>query len=119
MGWTTGGSPSTAGEGQGNILVLGPEQETEASRWREDKAHEVRLHRRMAFWQRTSFILVLVVFVAVLSQGVVEATRMLAEDFASASHLTTYPSIYEKAKSSMVCWLGRLSSGPSPSGPGN
>ena len=47
MGWTTGGSPSTAGEGQGSVLVLGPEQETEASRWREDKAHEVRLHRRV------------------------------------------------------------------------
>lgn len=44
---TTGGSPSTAGEGQGSVLVVGPEQETGASRWREDKARGVRLHRRV------------------------------------------------------------------------
>ncbi|KAJ4966929.1 hypothetical protein NE237_018778 [Protea cynaroides] len=55
----------------------------------------------MTFWQRASLVLILVVLVAVLSQGDVEATRILAEDFTNTSRLTTYPSIYEKAKSNM------------------
>ncbi|CAK7343174.1 unnamed protein product [Dovyalis caffra] len=49
----------------------------------------------------------------------VQATRVLPEEFASSNHLETYSSVYEKAKSNMACWLGRLASGPSPKGPGH
>ncbi|GFY81322.1 plastid transcriptionally active 4 [Actinidia rufa] len=45
--------------------------------------------------------------------------RVLPEDFAGENHLATYPSMYEKAKLSMECWLERLASGPSPKGPGH
>ena len=48
MGWTT------AGEGQGSVLVVGPEQETEASRWKEDKARRVRLHKRALLYRDAS-----------------------------------------------------------------
>ncbi|MFQ6645474.1 hypothetical protein Gotur_019094 [Gossypium turneri] len=54
---------------------------------------------------------------AILSHVGVEATRVLAEDFAKANHLETYSSVYEKAKFTMSCWLERLASGPSPRGP--
>ncbi|KDP44265.1 hypothetical protein JCGZ_05732 [Jatropha curcas] len=56
---------------------------------------------------------------AFISQVQVEATRVLPEDFASANHLETYSSVYEKARSTMACWLGKLASGPSPRGPGH
>ncbi|MBA0570406.1 hypothetical protein Golob_004069 [Gossypium lobatum] len=56
---------------------------------------------------------------AILSHVGVEATRVLAEDFAKANHLETYSSVYEKAKFTMSCWLERLASGPSPRGPGH
>ncbi|GLT56566.1 hypothetical protein SLA2020_296000 [Shorea laevis] len=71
----------------------------------------------MASRKLSTLLLVLVVAVAVLS--CVEATRVLPEDFAEANHLETYSSVYEKAKSTMSCWLGRLASGPSPKGPGH
>ncbi|CAK7322540.1 unnamed protein product [Dovyalis caffra] len=49
----------------------------------------------------------------------VQAARMLSEEFASANHLETYSSVYEKAKNHTASWLGRLASGPSPKGPGH
>lgn len=62
----------------------------------------------------------LVLFFAVLmSQARVDGGRVLMEDFADSSHLETYPTMYEKAKNSMACWLGRLASGPSPRGRGH
>ncbi|OVA08797.1 hypothetical protein BVC80_8801g24 [Macleaya cordata] len=70
--------------------------------------------------QAITFLFVLIIGVAIISQGCVEASRVLSsEDFASSNHLATYPSVYEKAKTTMVCWLGRLASGPSPRGPGH
>ncbi|OVA08796.1 hypothetical protein BVC80_8801g23 [Macleaya cordata] len=74
----------------------------------------------MSFKQAITFLFILIIGVAILSRSGVEATRVLSEDFASANHLVTYPNtVYEKAKSTMTCWLGRLASGPSPKGPGN
>ncbi|KAI3866167.1 hypothetical protein MKX03_008771 [Papaver bracteatum] len=67
--------------------------------------------------QAIAFLFILIVGVAVLSS--VEATRVLQDDFASSNHLVTLPSVYEKAKSTMTCWLGRLASGPSPRGKGH
>ena len=64
-------------------------------------------------------LVIFVIFVAILYNAQVEATRVLAEDFADANHLATYPSVYEKAKFSMSFWLERLASGPSPKGPGH
>ncbi|TXG72746.1 hypothetical protein EZV62_001325 [Acer yangbiense] len=66
-----------------------------------------------------TLLIVLVISVAILSHVGVEATRVLPEDFASENHLETYSSVYEKAKTTMGCWLGRLASGPSPKGPGH
>ncbi|KAE8696306.1 hypothetical protein F3Y22_tig00110676pilonHSYRG00385 [Hibiscus syriacus] len=67
----------------------------------------------------SSLLIILVISVAILSHGGVEATRVLGEDFARANHLDTYSSVYEKAKFTMSCWLERLASGPSPRGPGH
>ncbi|OMO88661.1 hypothetical protein CCACVL1_08273 [Corchorus capsularis] len=70
----------------------------------------------------SSVLMILVVSVAILSQvGVLEATRVLPEDFAKQNHLEleTYATVYEKAKITMSCWLERLASGPSPRGPGH
>ncbi|KAK3204320.1 hypothetical protein Dsin_018366 [Dipteronia sinensis] len=68
----------------------------------------------------STLLIVLVISVAILSHVGVEATRVLPEDFASENHLETYSSsVYEKAKATMGCWLGRLASGPSPKGPGH
>lgn len=62
----------------------------------------------------------LVLCVLIFRQGSVEAARVLPEvDPADANHLAMYSSVYEKAKSVMDCWIGRLTSGPSPSGPGH
>ncbi|KAG5560946.1 hypothetical protein RHGRI_004093 [Rhododendron griersonianum] len=70
--------------------------------------------------RKTTLLVILVVFVAVLCHAHVGAARVLAENFADANHLATYPSAYEKAKLSMACWLERLASdGPSPKGPGH
>lgn len=69
--------------------------------------------------------LVMIVFVmtvvALIShiEGV-GATRVLPEDFGHVNHLETYSSAaYDKARHAMAYWLQRLSSGPSPSGPGH
>nr|DAD25298.1 TPA_asm: hypothetical protein HUJ06_026762 [Nelumbo nucifera] len=65
-------------------------------------------------------IIIDIVFVLVLiSGGGAEAARELPGDFAGANHLLTYPSVYEQANSALLCWLGRLSSGQSPGGPGH
>ncbi|MBA0870054.1 hypothetical protein Goshw_007271 [Gossypium schwendimanii] len=66
-----------------------------------------------------TLLIIFVISVAILSHVGVEATRVLAEDFAKANHLETYSSVYEKAKFTMSCWLERLASGPSPRGPGH
>lgn len=73
----------------------------------------------MNFRSSAALLIIAVVFVAIFSQAQVDATRVLAEDFAGANHLSMYPSIYDKAKSTMACWLERLASGPSPKGPGH
>nr|DAD25299.1 TPA_asm: hypothetical protein HUJ06_026763 [Nelumbo nucifera] len=71
-------------------------------------------------FQRTGVVLIIaLVLVAIFSHGGVEAARALSEDFASANHLVTYPSVYERARFSMAFWLERLASGPSPKGPGH
>ena len=64
-------------------------------------------------------LIIFVIFVVILCHTQVEATRVLAGDFAGANHLATYPSVYEKAKFNMSFWLERLASGPSPKGPGH
>ena len=74
----------------------------------------------MSFTRATTVLVILFISVAILSQVRVEAARVLADDFAGANHLETYSSsVYEKAKSTMACWLERLASGPSPRGPGH
>uniref|UniRef100_A0A2P2J3U6 Transmembrane protein n=1 Tax=Rhizophora mucronata TaxID=61149 RepID=A0A2P2J3U6_RHIMU len=73
----------------------------------------------MSFQKVATLFLVFVISLAILSQVKVEAARALPEDFAGAAHLETYSSVYEKAKNTMACWLGRLASGPSPKGPGH
>ncbi|KAJ0093230.1 hypothetical protein Patl1_26651 [Pistacia atlantica] len=66
-----------------------------------------------------TLLIVLVISVTVVSHVRVEAARVLQEDFASESHLESYSSVYENAKSRLSCWLQRLESGPSPRGPGH
>ncbi|KAL6342420.1 hypothetical protein AAG906_009093 [Vitis piasezkii] len=68
----------------------------------------------MSFRSATALLIIAVMFVAIFSQAQIEATRVLVEDFAGANHLATYPSVYNKAKYTMACWLERLASGPSP-----
>ncbi|KAF2300325.1 hypothetical protein GH714_011973 [Hevea brasiliensis] len=75
--------------------------------------------KMMSFSKSTTVLAIFFILVAVLCQVSVEATRVLPEDFATANHLETYSSVYEKAKNTMACWLERLSSGPSPRGPGH
>nr|DAD25295.1 TPA_asm: hypothetical protein HUJ06_026759 [Nelumbo nucifera] len=58
------------------------------------------------------------------SRGGVEAARVSAAgDFARETHLikTSHDSssVYDETTSTMLCWLGRLSSGQSPKGPGH
>jgi hypothetical protein len=72
----------------------------------------------MNFRKTSTLLIIFIISVAIFSHARVEATRVLAEDFAGANHLETYSSIYEKAKHSMAYWLERLPSGPSP-GDGN
>lgn len=67
-----------------------------------------------------TLLLVLVLCVLIFRQGGVEAARVLREDdVGDGNRLAMYSSVYEKAKSAMDCWIGRLTSGPSPSGPGH
>ncbi|PSS35726.1 Autophagy-related protein like [Actinidia chinensis var. chinensis] len=73
----------------------------------------------MFFRREGAFLFILIIFVAILCYAHVGAARVLLEDFAGENHLATYPSMYEKAKLSMECWLERLASGPSPKGPGH
>ena len=47
MGWPTPQVEVLPRQEKGSVLVVGPEQERGASRWREDKARGVRLHRRV------------------------------------------------------------------------
>ncbi|KAF2318937.1 hypothetical protein GH714_011868 [Hevea brasiliensis] len=75
--------------------------------------------KMMSFSKSTTVLAIFFILVAVLCQVSVEATRVLPEDFATANHLETYSSVYYKAKNTMACWLERLSSGPSPRGPGH
>lgn len=72
-------------------------------------------------WAAT-LLLVMVICALVFRQGGVEAARALAEDAIAGGdddHLEVYSSVYEKAKLAVGCWVGRLTSGPSPSGPGH
>lgn len=71
--------------------------------------------------KKMSMVLIIfaVAIMILLSHAGVEASRVLPEDFARANHLQTYTTVYEKAKFTMSCWLGRLASGPSPRGPGH
>ncbi|KAK6930390.1 hypothetical protein RJ641_004484 [Dillenia turbinata] len=65
---------------------------------------------------KVSFVFIIAaIFVILLSQSSVEATRVLSEDFAHHNHLV----VYEKAKYTVTSWLERLASGPSPRGPGH
>ena len=71
---------------------------------------------KMSFCYSTLLLIIVVMFVAIFSQAQVDASRVLAEDFAGANHLATYPSaVYDKAR----WWLEQLASGPSPKGPGH
>jgi len=54
MGWTTPQAEVLPRQEKGSVPVVGPEQETEASRWREDKARGVRLHRRALLYRGAS-----------------------------------------------------------------
>jgi hypothetical protein len=61
-----------------------------------------------------TLLIVFVIFVAILNDARVEASRVLSDNFASANHLDTYSTFYDKAKSNMAYWLERLPSGQSP-----
>ncbi|KAF3451026.1 hypothetical protein FNV43_RR07115 [Rhamnella rubrinervis] len=71
----------------------------------------------------SGFMMLLAMTVAVIlisHIGGVGATRVLPEDFGHSNHLETYSSAaYDRARHAMAYWLQRLSSGPSPSGPGH
>ena len=50
----------------------------------------------------------------------VDAARLLSKISNHDVHdIDPYSMVYQKAKDSVSCWLGMLSSGPSPSGPGH
>ncbi|KAK1314898.1 hypothetical protein QJS10_CPA06g01447 [Acorus calamus] len=71
------------------------------------------------------FFLILLAFAALRSNGA-DASRVLIgcdgggddERVGSSSYLA-YPTMYKKARSSVVQWMGRLSAGPSPGGQGH
>ncbi|KAH7681255.1 hypothetical protein IHE45_05G048000 [Dioscorea alata] len=44
---------------------------------------------------------------------------VIVDCFNGISELVRYPSMYEKARTTMACWMGKLASGPSPKGPGH
>ncbi|KAG6582005.1 Membrane-associated 30 kDa protein, chloroplastic, partial [Cucurbita argyrosperma subsp. sororia] len=74
----------------------------------------------MNFGKLGAALMILVVVVAFLSNSAaVDAARVVPGDFSSVSNLEMYPTAYEQAKNTVSCWLGRLSSGPSPKGPGH
>lgn len=73
----------------------------------------------MEFRRVVTLFLVIVVCMAVVAVETVEATRVLSGNFACDNHLAAYPSMYDKARSFMDCWVGRLAAGPSPKGPGH
>ena len=62
----------------------------------------------MSFKKSTVLLVVFFMSLAILSQVKVEAARVLPNNFATTNHLETYSSVYEKAKSSMACWLQHL-----------
>ncbi|KAK7826552.1 hypothetical protein CFP56_032097 [Quercus suber] len=68
----------------------------------------------MNFRNRSTLLIIFVICVAIFNHAVVEATRVLFEDFGNANHLETLSLIYVKAKDVMAYWLQRLPSGPSP-----
>ncbi|KAI8003162.1 PAMP-induced secreted peptide 1 [Camellia lanceoleosa] len=74
---------------------------------------------KMYFSRNGVVLIVFVIFVALLCETHVGATRVLSEDFGCGNRIATYPSVFEKAKLSVACWLERLPSGPSPRGPGH
>ncbi|MQM13748.1 hypothetical protein Taro_046672 [Colocasia esculenta] len=68
-----------------------------------------------------AFLLFVAVAAAVLSmEGAVHAARDMPTPgrFDGGGYLS-YPSVYERARASMACWLEKLASGPSPRGPGH
>ncbi|KAK9266660.1 hypothetical protein L1049_021635 [Liquidambar formosana] len=69
----------------------------------------------MNFCSSRTLFIILIISIAIFSQAHVEATRVLSEDFTTANH----PSVYDKTKYTIGCWLQRLASGPSPRGPGH
>uniref|UniRef100_A0A9I9EF23 Transmembrane protein n=1 Tax=Cucumis melo TaxID=3656 RepID=A0A9I9EF23_CUCME len=78
----------------------------------------------MKFQKITTLLIVCVLFGVVLSQiNVADAARILSEtpreDHHGVDYVDPYSIVYQKAKESVSCWLGKLSSGPSPSGPGH
>ncbi|KAG9447021.1 hypothetical protein H6P81_013149 [Aristolochia fimbriata] len=70
---------------------------------------------------RRVFVVSIVVLVclATMEMERAEAARVLCNDFAEENHLAAYPLVYERAKSFVDTWIGRLASGPSPKGPGH
>ncbi|KGN53025.1 hypothetical protein Csa_015299 [Cucumis sativus] len=81
----------------------------------------------MKFQKITTLLIVCVLVGVVLSQiNVADAARILLSetprddhDHGVDYHIDPYSIVYQKAKESISCWLGKLSSGPSPSGPGH
>ncbi|KAG7018440.1 hypothetical protein SDJN02_20308, partial [Cucurbita argyrosperma subsp. argyrosperma] len=75
----------------------------------------------MKFQKIRSFFIVCVVFGIILSQiSTIDAARVLSETSNhGVDYIDPYSIVYQKAKETVSCWLGKLSSGPSPSGPGH
>lgn len=76
----------------------------------------------MKFQKITTILIVCVVFSIVLSQiSIADAARVLPETSSDhgVDYVDPYSIVYHKAKKTVSCWLGKLSSGPSPSGPGH
>ncbi|KAK4566500.1 hypothetical protein RGQ29_002669 [Quercus rubra] len=73
----------------------------------------------MNFRNTSTLLIILVICVAILNHGGVEAKRLLSEDFGNANSLETDSPVYVKVKDIMAYWLQRLPSGPSPGGEGH
>lgn len=48
-----------------------------------------------------------------------QVLQLRRERPAGDDYLTLYPAVYDKARTAVVSWLGRLPAGPSPRGPGH
>uniref|UniRef100_A0A5K1BN84 Exostosin GT47 domain-containing protein n=1 Tax=Nymphaea colorata TaxID=210225 RepID=A0A5K1BN84_9MAGN len=72
-----------------------------------------------------ALLLAMVVCSSVLFCWQAEAARPLQllqqpqDQLAGNDYLILYPAAYDRARSVVVSWLGRLASGPSPRGPGH